>query len=192
MEFVKNKVGEIWQDQAFVSSQMDGLESRSVALEAVTHSFSHFIVEHWIPAQEVLVSLYDLFCQDCWAAHGIAHHGHSSSKPLISSQASPIPVPPPGSQQGNSAPNISTIPSLISNSSAGSFSLYYFTGAQRCYQEASGQSVFIDKTASTMLSFFSSDEGKVGDIEDVLGSSEEEGSGLHHGGVPEGIVNSGV
>ena len=40
MEFVKNKVQEIWTDQAFVSSQMDGVESRLVALERVAASFS--------------------------------------------------------------------------------------------------------------------------------------------------------
>ena len=48
MEFVKNKVQEIWSDQAFVSSQMDGVESRLVALEEVAASFSHFIIEHWV------------------------------------------------------------------------------------------------------------------------------------------------
>ena len=48
MEFVKNKVQEIWGDQAFVSSQMDGVESQLVALEKVTASFSHFIIEHWV------------------------------------------------------------------------------------------------------------------------------------------------
>ena len=46
-----NKVQEIWADQAFVSSQMDGVESRLVALEKVAASFSHFIIEHWVPAQ---------------------------------------------------------------------------------------------------------------------------------------------
>ena len=55
MEFVKNKVQEIWSDQAFVSSQMDGVESRLVALEKVASSFSHFIIEHWVPAQAILM-----------------------------------------------------------------------------------------------------------------------------------------
>ena len=57
MEFVKNKVQEIWADQAFVSSQMDGVESWLVALEKVAASFSHFIIEHWVPAQAIVRKL---------------------------------------------------------------------------------------------------------------------------------------
>ena len=57
MEFVKNKVQEIWGDQAFVSSQMDGVESRLVALEKVAASFSHFIIEHWVPAELLTLSI---------------------------------------------------------------------------------------------------------------------------------------
>ena len=41
MEFVKNKVQEVWTDQAYVSSQMNGVESQLVALEKVAASFSH-------------------------------------------------------------------------------------------------------------------------------------------------------
>ena len=48
MEFVKNRVREIWDDQSFVSLQMDGVESQLVALEKVTASFSHFIIEHCV------------------------------------------------------------------------------------------------------------------------------------------------
>ena len=53
MEFIENKVQEIWSDQDFVSSQMGGVESWLVALEKVASSFSHFNIEHWIPAQAV-------------------------------------------------------------------------------------------------------------------------------------------
>ena len=50
MEFVKNRVKEIWDDPSFVSSQLNGIASRLVALENVASNFSHFIIEHWIPA----------------------------------------------------------------------------------------------------------------------------------------------
>ena len=50
MEFVKSWVKEIWDNQSFVSSQMDGVESWLVALEKVAASFSDFIIEHWVPA----------------------------------------------------------------------------------------------------------------------------------------------
>ena len=74
MEFVKNKVQEIWQDQAFVSSQMDEMESQLVALENIACSFSHFIIENWIPAQQIIVSLHNTYCWDCQAANGLANH----------------------------------------------------------------------------------------------------------------------
>ena len=35
MEFVKSRVKKTWDDQPFVSSQMDGVESQLVALEKV-------------------------------------------------------------------------------------------------------------------------------------------------------------
>ena len=50
MEFVKNTVKEIWDDWSFVPSQMDPVESQLVALEKVAIFFSHFIIDHWIPA----------------------------------------------------------------------------------------------------------------------------------------------
>ena len=59
MESVKNRVKEIWGDQCFVSLQMDGVESQLVALEKVAASFSHFIIEHWIPAQAILIDLHN-------------------------------------------------------------------------------------------------------------------------------------
>ena len=69
MGFVKLWVKEIWGDQAFVSSQLDRVSSRMkemntwlVALEQVASNFSHFIIEHWIPAQAVLVDLRNATC----------------------------------------------------------------------------------------------------------------------------------
>ena len=97
MEFVKNKVQEIWNDQAFVSSQMDGVESRLVALEKVAASFSHFIIEHWVPAQAILIDLHNSTCPSCQRADGMADNGGSVSESVRSGQAAPIPVPPPNS-----------------------------------------------------------------------------------------------
>ena len=39
------------------TSQMDGVKSWLVALEKVALSFSHFIIEHWVPAQAILIDL---------------------------------------------------------------------------------------------------------------------------------------
>ena len=68
MEFVKNRVREIWDDQSFVSLQMDGVESQLVALEKVAASFSHFIIEHWVPAQAILIDLHNSTCPSCQRA----------------------------------------------------------------------------------------------------------------------------
>ena len=38
---------------------MDGVVSQLVALENMASNFSHFIIEHWIPAQAVFVELHD-------------------------------------------------------------------------------------------------------------------------------------
>ena len=100
MEFVKNKVQEVWNDQAFVSSQMDGVESRLVALEKVAASFSHFIIEHWVPAQAILIDLHNSTCPSCQRADGMADNGGSVSESVRSGRAAPIPVPLPNSQQG--------------------------------------------------------------------------------------------
>ena len=87
MEFLKNKVQEIWQDQAFVSSQMDGMESWLVALENIAHSFSYFIVEHWVLAQQITVSLHNAYFQDYQVANGLADHRDLSAKFIRSSQS---------------------------------------------------------------------------------------------------------
>ena len=78
MEFIKLKVKEIWGDQAFVSSQIDGVSSRLeemniqlVALEQVASSFSHFIIEHWVPAQALLIDLHNSTCPSCQRADGM-------------------------------------------------------------------------------------------------------------------------
>ena len=80
MEFVKNWVKEIWDDQSFVSSQMDGITFQLVALENVASNFSHFIIEHWIPAQAILVELHDTTCPSCQRADAMANNGGSGSK----------------------------------------------------------------------------------------------------------------
>ena len=72
MEFVKDLVKEIWDDQSFVSSQMDGIASWLVALENVASNFSHFIIEHWISAQAILVNLHDATCHSCQRANVMA------------------------------------------------------------------------------------------------------------------------
>ena len=75
MEFMKNHVKKIWGNQAFVSSQLDGvsftmegISSQLVALEQVASNFSHFIIEHWIPAQAILVNLHNATCPSCQKA----------------------------------------------------------------------------------------------------------------------------
>ena len=77
MEFVKNKVQEIWTNQAFVSSQMDGVESWLVALEKVAASFSHFIIEHLVLTQAILIDLHNSTCPSCQRADALADNGGS-------------------------------------------------------------------------------------------------------------------
>ena len=187
MEFVKNKVQEIWGDQAFVSSQMDGVESQLVALEKVASSFSHFIIEHWVPAQAILIDLHNSTCPSCQRADGMADNGGSASESVRSGQAAPVPIPPPNSRQGETASLLSPVPSLISDSSAGSTPLYFFAGARQRFQERSGLSIYIDKATSSMSSFFCGDKGEVGSDEDVPEASEGSGHGSGSGVIPEGV-----
>ena len=84
MEFVKNKVQEIWGDQAFVSSQMDGIESQLVALERVAASFSHFIIEHWVPTQAILIDLHNSTCPSCQRADAMANNRSLASESVQS------------------------------------------------------------------------------------------------------------
>ena len=187
MEFVKNKVQEIWGDQAFVSSQMDGVESRLVALERVASSFSHFIIEHWVPAQAILIDLHNSTCPTCQRADAMADNGSLVSESIQSGQAAPIPVPPPNSQQGEASPLISPVPFLISDSSSGSTPPFFFAGARQRVQERSGLSIYIDKVTGLLSSFFGGDKKEVGGDEDFSEVSEGSGHGSGSGVIPEGF-----
>ena len=187
MEFVKNKVQEIWTNQAFISSQMDGIKSWLVALEKVAASFSHFIIEHWVPTQAILIDLHNSTCPLCQRADALADNGGSVSESVRSGWAAPIPIPPPNSQQGEASSLISPIPSLISNSSASSTPLFFFAGARQRLQERSGLSVYIDKVASSMSSFFSGDKREVRSDEGVSEASEGSGYGSGSGVILEGV-----
>ena len=187
MEFVKNKVQEIWSDQAFVSSQMDGVESRLVALEKVAASFSHFIIEHWVPAQAILIDLHNSTCPSCQRAEGMANNGGSASKSVQSGRAALVPIPLPNSRQGEASSLLSPVPSLISDSSAGSTPPYFFAGAKQRFQERSGLSVYIDEATGSMSSFFGGDEREVRSNEDLSEASEGSGHGSGSGIIPEGV-----
>ena len=187
MEFVKNKVQEIWSDQAFVSSQMDGIESRLVALEKVASSFSHFIIEHWVPAQAILIDLHNSTCPSCQRADAMADNGGSASESVQSGWAIPVPVPPPNSRQGEAPSVISPIPSLISDSSASSTPPFFFAGTRSRLQERSGLSVYIDEATGLLSSFLGGDEREVGSNEDISEASEGSGHGSGSGVIPEGF-----
>ena len=187
MEFVKNKVQEIWTDQAFVSSQMDGVESRLVALEKVAASFSHFIIEHWVPAQAILIDLHNSTCPSCQRADAMADNGGSASESVRSGRAAPVPVPPPNSRQGEASSFISPVPSLISDSSASSSPSFFFAGARQRLQERLGLSVYIDEASGSLSFFFGGDEREVGSNEDISEASEGTGYGSGSGVIPEGV-----
>ena len=187
MEFVKNKVQEIWADQAFVSSQMDGVESRLVALEKVAASFSHFIIEHWVPAQAILIDLHNSTCPSCQRADEMANNGGLASESIRSGRAAPVPIPPPNSRQGEASSLLSPVPSLISDSSAGSTLPYFFAGARQRLQERAGLSVYIDEAMGSLSSFFGGDEREVGSNEDISEASEGSEHGSGSGVIPEGF-----
>src|ERR1700743_3505272 len=187
MECVKNKVQEIWTNQAFVSSQMDGVESQLVTLEKVAASFSHFIIEHWVPAQAILIDLHNSTCPLCQRADAMADNGGSASESLRPGGAAPVPIPPPNSRQGEASSFISPIPSLISDSSAGSTPPYFFAGARSRFQERSGLSIYIDEATGLLSSFFGGDEREAGSHEDVSEPSEGSGDGSGSGVIPEGF-----
>ena len=187
MEFVKNKVQKIWSDQGFVSSQMDGVESRLVALEKVAASFSHFIIEHWVPAQAILIDLHNSTCPSCQTVDGMANNGGSACESVRSDRAAPIPVPLPNSRQGEASSLLSPVPSLISDSSVGSTPPFFFAGARSRFQERLGLSVYIDEATGSLSSFFGGDEREVGSHEDLSEASEGSGDGSGSGVVPEGF-----
>ena len=187
MEFVKNKVQEIWGNQAFVSSQMDGVESQLVSLEKVASSFSHFIIEHWVPAQAILIDLHNSTCPSCQRADAMADNGGSVSESVRTGRAAPVPVPPPNSRQGEAPSLLSPVPSLISNSSAGLSPPFLFAGARQRFQERSGLSVYIDEAPGSLSSFFGGNEREARSDEDVSEASEGFGYGSGSGVVPEGL-----
>ena len=116
----------------------------------------------------------------------MADNGDSASEPIRSGGAALIPVPPPNSRQGEAPSLISPVPSLISDSSAGSTPPYFFAGARLRFQERSGLSVFIDEATGSMSSFFGGDEREAGSHEDVSEASEGSGYGSGSGIIPEG------
>ena len=177
----------ICDNQSFVSSQMDGVKSRLVALEKVASSFSHFIIEHWVPAQAILVDLHNSTCPSCQRADAMANNGHLASEYVQSGRATLIPVPLPNSRQGEAPSLISPVPSLISNSSARSTPLFFFAGARQRFQERVGLSVYIDEVMGLLSSFFSSNKREVGSNEDVSEASEGSGHGSGSGVIPEGF-----
>ena len=161
MEFVKNRVKEIWDNQSFVSSQMDGVEYPLVALEKVTASFSHFIIDHWVPAQAILIDLHNSTCPSCQRADEMAKNWCSAPKPNQSGQATPYPVPPPNPRQGEAPPIISPIPSLISDSSSSSNLPFFFVGARQRLQDQSVLFVYIDKQQAHCHSSLVAMKGKL-------------------------------
>ena len=168
-----------------------GVESRLVALEKVAASFSHFIIDHWVPAQAILIDLHNSTCPSCQRADAMADNGGLASKSIQSGRATPVPVPLPNSRQGEASSLISPIPSLISNSSAGSTPPFFFAGARQRFQERVGLSVYIDEVTGSMSSFFGGDEREVGSDEDLSEASEGSGNGSGSGVIPEGVGRSG-
>ena len=169
-----------------VSSTMEGFNGWLVALEQVASNFHHFINEHWLPAQAILVNLHNATCPSCQKADGMADNGCLSSESERVGGAPPIPVPLPNSRSGEAAPLLGSVPSLISDSSSSSALLYFFAGARQRFQEALGLSVFINEVAGSVLSFFSGNKREVGSDEDLSEASEGSGHGSGIGGVSEG------
>ena len=46
-----------------------------VTLEKVAASFSHFIIEHWVPTQAILIDLHNSTCPSCQRVDGMADNG---------------------------------------------------------------------------------------------------------------------
>ena len=156
---------------------MDGVESWLVALERVAASFSHFIIEHWVPAQAILIDLHNSTCPSCQRADAMADNGGLVSKSVQSGWAAPVPVPLPNSRQGEASSLISPVPSLISDSSTGSTLPFFFADARQRLQERSGLSVYIDEVTGSLSSFPGGDGKEVRSDEDVSEASEGSGYG---------------
>ena len=56
------------------------MNTRLVALEQVASNFSHFIIEHWLPTQTILVDLHNATCPSCQKADALANNGHLPSE----------------------------------------------------------------------------------------------------------------
>ena len=166
---------------------MDGVESWLVTLEKVGASFSHFIIEHWVLTQAILIDLHNSTCPSCQRADGLANNEGLASKSIQSGQAAPVPIPQPNSRQGETPSLISPISSLISNSSTGSTLPFFFVGARQRAQERTGLSVYIDEVMGSLLFFFSSNKREAGSDEDVSEASEGPGNGSGSGVIPEGF-----
>ena len=166
---------------------MDGVESRLVALEKVAASFSHFIIEHWVPTQAILIDLHNSTCPSCQRADGMANNEGFASESVPSGWAALIPIPPPNSRQGEAPSLISPVPSLIFNSSTGLTPPFLFVGARQRLQERAGLSTYIDKVMGSLSSFFSGDEREVGSNEDLSEASEGSGYGSGSEVILEGI-----
>ena len=169
---------------------MDGVESQLVALETVSSSFSHFIIEHWVPAQAILIDLHNSTCPSCQRADAMVDNGGSASESVQSGWAILVPIPPPNSRQGEAPSVISPIPSLISDSSTSSTPPFFFAGARLRLQERSGLSVYIDEVTGSLSSFFGGDKREVGSNEDIPEASEGSGHGSGSGIIPEGLGRS--
>ena len=166
---------------------MGGVESWLVALEKVAASFSHFIIEHWVPTQAIFIDLYNSTCPSCQRVDGLADNGGSASESVQSGQAAPVLVPLLNSRQGEAPSLLSPVPSLISDSSSSSTPPFFFVGARQRFQGRSGLSVFIDKVLGSVSSFFSCDEREVGSNEGISEASEGSGYESDSGVIPEGF-----
>ena len=120
----------------------------------------------------------------------MADNGGLVSESVRSGRAALIPVPPPNSRQGEASSLLSPVPSLISDSSAGSTPPYFFAGARQRFQEGSGLSVYIDKATGSLSSFFGGDEREARSDEDVSEASEGSGHGSGSGVILEGFGSS--
>src|SRR6202000_1038548 len=134
----------------------------------------------------ILVDFRNPACPSCQRANAMADNGGLASESVRSGRAAPLPVPPPNSRQGEAASLISPVPSLISDSSAGSTPPYFFAGARSRFQERSGLSVYIDEATGSLSSLFGGGERGGGSHEDISEASEGSGHGSGSGVIPEG------
>ena len=95
-----------------------------IKLATLDVAFKHLVSDHWIPLQDLAISLHDSLCKTCRGDGGpVPGAEYFQPPPKLSIT---IPVPPPVPQPGNPTPSESFVPSLISNSSPDSVHLYYY------------------------------------------------------------------